>query len=273
MRGADYQLGGRVHACGGEVILMDVTPMMFCIVCPLMFLAGTVDAIGGGGGIISLPALLLAGVPIHAAIATNKFAAMCGTTIATVRLLRQVPVHLRLVIPAVLCAWAGSTAGAHLSLYISEQMLTQIMLVVLPVCAFVVLRKKTFASEGQAAAGVDRRTLLVACVAALIVGAYDGLYGPGTGTFLILAFTLLAHMDLRSANANTKVINLTTNVSALLVFLLNGQVWFSLGAAAAVCNMLGGYIGAGLMLKRGAAIVRPSIIIVLVLLLVKILFE
>ena len=109
--------------------------------------------------------------------------------------------------------------------------------------------------------------------AALLIGVYDGFYGPGTGTFLIIAFTVAAKMNIQQANAQTKIINLTTNVTSLVIFLLNGQVVILLGLAAAVCNMIGGYIGAGLMMEKGSKIVRPSIIFVLILLFIKILTD
>ena len=107
-------------------------------------------------------------------------------------------------------------------------------------------------------------------ISALLIGVYDGLYGPGTGTFLIIAFTVFARMPIRSANAHTKVINLSTNVAALVVFLLHGQVLIPLGIAAALSNMLGNYFGSALVMTKGPKIVKPLIIIVLILLLVKI---
>ena len=118
---------------------------------------------------------------------------------------------------------------------------------------------------------LDRKTYLTAVIAAFFIGGYDGFYGPGTGTFLIIAFTVFAHLNIQTANAQAKVINATTNLTSLAIFLLNGQVLISLGAAAALCNMAGGYLGAGLVMKNGAKIVKPSILFVLFLLLLKIL--
>ena len=108
-------------------------------------------------------------------------------------------------------------------------------------------------------------------ISAFLIGVYDGLYGPGTGSFLIIAFTVFAKMGLTAANAQTKVINLTTNITSLVVFLMSGQVVILLGIAAAVCNMAGNYIGAGLAMEKGSKIVRPVILVVLALLLIKIL--
>lgn len=242
----------------------------FLLVCPLLFLAGLVDAIGGGGGLISLPAYLLAGLPPHAAIATNKMSSTCGTTVATLRLLKNHYIDFRLAVPSVIAGIAGSAGGARLSLLVSEQVMTYLMIIILPVCAFLVLNKNLFQDRAQEKAVSRRQMYVVSIAAALVIGVYDGFYGPGTGTFLIIAFTVFAGMDIRRANGQTKVINLTTNVTSLVVFFAHGQVILLLGLAAAVCNMLGGYIGAGLMMEKGAKIVRPSIILVLVLLLIKV---
>ena len=119
-------------------------------------------------------------------------------------------------------------------------------------------------------AAADRKTLIVCVASALVVGVYDGFYGPGTGTFLIIAFTVFAGMTVGAANAQAKVINLATNLSALAVFLAEGQVLVPLGLAAAVCNMAGNYLGSGLALTKGARIVRPVILAVLLLLFLKI---
>ena len=114
---------------------------------------------------------------------------------------------------------------------------------------------------------------MTAVIAAFVIGAYDGFYGPGTGTFLIIAFTVFAKMSVRSANAHAKVINMTTNITSLVVFLHSGQVLILLGLVGAACCMLGNDIGSGLVLTKGTKIVRPIILVVLVLLFVKILFD
>ena len=248
---------------------IELTPKMFLIVCPMLFLAGLVDAIGGGGGLISLPAYLFAGLPIHSAIATNKLSSTCGTSLATVRFIRHKLVDYRLAVPSVVCAVAGSSLGAQLSMRMSDRVMRNVLFVVLPVAAFFVLNKHLFRDRGEGVTNV-RRTMIVAAVAAFVIGIYDGFYGPGTGTFLIIAFTVFAKMGLTAANAQTKVINLTTNVTSLVIFFLHGQVIIPLGIAAAICNMAGNYIGAGLAMDKGAKIVRPVILIVLVLLFIKI---
>ena len=252
---------------------MQLTPVMFLIVCPLLFLAGLVDSIGGGGGLISLPAYLFAGLPAHMAIATNKLSSACGTSLATARFIRKGLVNLRLAVPSVIMAVAGSSLGAKLSLLVDEAVLKYILLGVLPVAAFFVLNRHLFRDDGQQSAAADRKTLIVCSISAFVIGMYDGFYGPGTGTFLIIAFTVFTRMTVGSANAQAKVINLTSNITSLTVFLLNGQVLIPLGLAGAVCNMAGAWVGSGLAISKGVRIVRPVILLVLLLLLIKILFD
>ena len=249
---------------------MEITYHTFLFVCPFLFLAGLIDAIGGGGGLISLPAYLIAGLPPHAAIATNKLSSTCGTTLATLRFIKNGLVNLKLAIPSVIAAIIGSSIGANLSLLIKEEIMLYIMVAILPICAFLVLNKKLFHDGGENEITLDRRTYITATIAALVIGMYDGFYGPGTGTFLIIAFTVFAKISMKTANAQAKVINLTSNITSLIIFLINGEVLFSVGIVAAACNMLGGYIGAGLVMKNGAKIVKPSIIFVLILLALKV---
>lgn len=252
---------------------MEITITTYLIICPMLFLAGLVDAIGGGGGLISLPAYLIAGFPPHTAIATNKMSSSCGTALATYRFIKAGLVNLKLAIPSVLMAILGSSIGANLSLLVDEKVLMKVLIVMLPVSALIVLNRKLFSDEGEEEVTIDRKTVMTAMISALVVGCYDGFYGPGTGTFLLIAFTAFAKLGVRSANAQAKVINLTTNITSLVIFFLNGQVLFSVGIAAAICNMIGGYIGAGMVMKNGAKIARPSILFVLILLVIKIVTE
>lgn len=253
-----------------ENTTMELTLHTFLIVCPLVFLAGLIDAIGGGGGLISLPAYLIAGLPPHTAVATNKLSSPFGTALATFRFARSHLINIYLAIPSVIAAIIGSSIGAHISMMIPEKIMTYVLIVILPVSAFLVLNKKLFNDEGAREVTLDRRTCLTATISAFVIGCYDGFYGPGTGTFLIIAFTIFAKLNIKTANAQAKVINLTTNITALIVFLLNDQILIPLGLAAAACNMLGGYIGAGLVMKNGTKIVKPSILLVLILLGLKV---
>ena len=243
----------------------------YLIVCPLVFLAGFIDAIAGGGGLISLPAYLIAGLPPHAAIGTNKFSSCLGTTVATWHYARCGFIHWKRVVPAVVTALAGSWLGARLALLVEADIFKIIMLVVLPLTACYVLRKKSLQSDKSPFS--ERKTMLIIMSLALVIGVYDGFYGPGTGTFLMLLLTAVAHVTLNEAAGTTKVINLSTNVAALAVFLTHGVVWFPLALVAAVFGIAGNYIGANYFTSKGTGFVKPVIIIVLTIFFIKICWE
>ena len=251
---------------------MELTLQTFLIVCPLVFLASFVDSIAGGGGLISLPAYLLAGVPMHSAVATNKLSSATGTVISTWRLCKNKYVDWILVLPCIVMAVIGSGIGANISLHVSERVLKIILIPVVLVVAFYVMKKKDL--DKHSTVTISRKAQMIWWAAsALVVGLYDGFYGPGTGTFLLLLFTGLGKMDLRTASGNMKVTNLSSNVSALAVFLINGRAILPLGLAASVFSIAGHYMGSGMVMKNGNKIVRPIILIVITLLFIKIAFD
>ncbi len=252
---------------------MNITFTTYLILCPLVFLGAFVDSIGGGGGLISLPAYLLCGLPPHMAIATNKLSSACGTTISTLKFAKEKLINYKLAVPTILTALLGSAIGAKLSLFANEDILKIVLIPVLFIAAFFVLNKNLFGKEYDNSTGINVRTYIIASVASLVIGMYDGFYGPGTGTFLIIVLNLFAHLNIRQANAQTKTINLTTNLTSLTVFVINGQVVWKLGIVAAVFGIAGNYLGAGLAIKNAGKITRPVILVVLAILLIKILFE
>lgn len=249
----------------------------YLIVCPLVFLAGFVDAIAGGGGLISLPAYIIAGVPAHTALGTNKLASSMGTTVSTARYLKNGYIKGKLMVRIAVCAsiaaLAGSSIGSSLSLLVSEKFIKGLMIFVLPVVAFYVLRNKDLGEDRDREPLPDRTVFAVSILAAFLVGGYDGFYGPGTGTFLILILTGAAAMDVRKASALTKVINLSANTAALITFIRSGTVNYPLGLTAGLFCIAGHYIGSGLVVNNGKKIVRPVVLLVLTILFAKILFS
>lgn len=245
--------------------------MTFIIVCPIVFLAGMVDAIGGGGGLISLPAYLIAGVPAHHAVATNKLSSTTGTVVSTIRYYKNGFADIRLAIPGIIAALLGSQIGARAALIVSAKIFTILLMVLLPVIAIYMLLKKDLQpGEGEIS---RKKQYMIVTIAGVFIGAYDGFYGPGTGTFLILVYTGLAKMDVLTAGGNTKLVNLTSNISSLVVFLLGGVVRIPLGLAAGVFSIAGHYIGAGLAMKNGSRFVRIVILCVIGLLFANILYD
>lgn len=241
------------------------------LVCVGVFCASFMDAIGGGGGIISLPTYLLAGLPMHYALGTNKLSSCIGTVASTVRYIKNGYVDWLLGIPSIALALVGAHFGTKLHLAIDEQYLKLILLIVLPVIAVILLKKKELPEHRQPMNEWQRRGIVWG--ASLLFGTYDGFYGPGTGTFLLLSFCYMAKIDVRTASGNVKLVNLSSNLGALFTSLMAGKVLVPLGLIAAVFSTAGQYIGAGLALKNGSKIVRPVILVVLVLLAVKVFLE
>ena len=245
----------------------------YIIICPLVFLAGFVDAIAGGGGLISLPAFMLSGIPVHFAIGTNKLSSSMGTTIATYRYAKNGYIKFKLAACSAVCALIGSPLGAILALKINDFYLKILMLILLPITAFYVMRKPNIEANQDSRTLTTIRTYLICMIIAFIVGIYDGFYGPGAGTFLLLLLTGVAHLDLNISAGTTKAINLSSNVAALITFIIYGKVLLTLGLVAGLFSIAGNYIGTIYFTKNGMKIVRPIIIIVIIIFFVKILFD
>ena len=236
-----------------------------------VFAAGFVDAIGGGGGIISVPVYLLAGLPTHLALGTNKLSSCTGTSVSTLRYLKNGYVNWKLALPSAVLAMAGSFLGNRIQLKVDERILKYVLVVVLPLAAWALLRQKSLPErEGQMPAA--RRRAIV-WTASFLIGMYDGFYGPGTGTFLLLVYCGLAKMDVRTASGNVKLVNFSSNIAALISALLAGKVLIWIGLIAAAFSIAGHYVGSGLAIRNGSRIVRPVILTVLLLLLVKVVLE
>ena len=201
-----------------------------------------------------------AGHPILAIFAAMLAGACAGFVTAFLQ--------TKLGVPSIVLALIGSFFGTKLQLMISEVYLQYLLLIVLPVVAFVVLRQRQLPEERGDIE--PKKQMAIVYLAALVVGAYDGFYGPGTGTFLLLIFCNLGKLDVRTAGGNVKLVNLSSNIASLLTSLLSGKVFLVLGLIGTVSSILGHFIGAGLAIKNGSKIVKPAIIIVLVLLAAKV---
>lgn len=250
---------------------MELNIIQFLIVCPLVFLGGFVDAVAGGGGLITLPAYLIAGFPVVYAIGTNKLSSAMGTTLTTVRFAKDGFIPWKMAAICAAFALIGSSSGAELALLIDDGAFKIVMLVILPLTAVYVTRGKALVNEKEPYS--FGKTTIIAALVALIIGVYDGFYGPGTGTFLIILLTSLAHFRVTEANGTAKVINLSTNVAALAVYIINGKVIYLLGLVAGVFGILGNYIGARYFEKGGAKSMKPIMITVLAIFFFKVLYE
>ncbi|MEG1778416.1 MAG: TSUP family transporter, partial [Angelakisella sp.] len=238
------------------------------IVCPMVFLAGFVDSVAGGGGLISLPAYLFAGLPIHIAYGTNKLSGCCGTTMAVLKYGKSGYINWRDALTAGIGAVVGSWCGAKFTVILSPDVLGRCMLIILPLVAIFLLFKRDFGkTEGDCKLSSGALPLAAVGIG-LVIGAYDGFFGPGTGTFLVIAFTALLGQSLTTATGNAKVVNLCSNIAALVAYIPAGKVLWSVGIPAAICGMAGNYLGSKTAIKKGAAFIRPVILVSIGLLFV-----
>ena len=245
---------------------MDISLGHTVLLVGFIFLAGFVDSIAGGGGIISLPAYFAAGLPPHIALATNKFSGFIGTSTAVLRYYRAGKIHLRIGLLAALGALIGSAIGAKIALLVSETAIRSVMLVMVPVVLAVFLLKDRIfpPSESDGAAKLQG---LKSVVIGAGIGCYDGFFGPGTGTFLAIAFYFFLRLDLVTASANARLTNLASNAGSLAVFLYHGKVLFPLAFFTALAGIAGNILGSELAIANGERIVRPLTVVVLILLL------
>ncbi|MCB5251347.1 MAG: TSUP family transporter [Candidatus Cloacimonadaceae bacterium] len=245
----------------------------YVIILPFIFLAGFIDAIAGGGGLISLPAYWSAGIPPHMALGTNKFSSCCGTVFSTARYLHAKMIDVPVALIGAVMALIGSWLGASTALRISGEFLNYLLLILIPLITVVVLLRKNLGFSDTADLMKLGFRLILGAFAGLIVGFYDGFFGPGTGTFLILIYSVLLHYDFVRANGNSKVVNLASNMAALATFAVHGQIWYPIAIPAALCGIAGNLVGSRMVVLRGNKIIRKVFILALILLLIRVLYN
>jgi uncharacterized membrane protein YfcA len=249
------------------------TPPALAVLGACVFLAGVVDALAGGGGLITLPAYLAAGLNPAFVLGTNKLASSLGTVVATVRYHRSLRFSIREFLPVLaacgLCAWLGARAAT----YVDPRWLRPLLLAALPVVAVLIWSRKEFGVDDEShrltRAERRRRAILVAGP----VGAYDGFFGPGAGTFYALGLVRLGGHDLLGATARAKALNLLSNLAALAAFVAARRVDWRVGLPMAALSIGGNWVGAHLGVRRGAAAIRPVVALVCAGLFVKLLFD
>ncbi|MDZ5143781.1 sulfite exporter TauE/SafE family protein [Microbacterium testaceum] len=238
--------------------------------------AGWVDAVVGGGGLIQLPALVIA-VPKDVAtpfiLGTNKLSSFFGTLSASWVYLRKIRVQLVLLIPLVAGAYAGSTAGAALSRFVPREVLTPIVLVAVIAVALYTLLKPRMGLHHEPRHDKAVAIAWRAAAIGLAVGFYDGILGPGTGSFFVILIVSVLGYGFLQASVNAKIANLTTNLAALAVYGVHGEILLVLGFAMAAMNIIGGFIGAHMATRRGSGFVRIVFLVTLSILIVKLAWD
>lgn len=235
------------------------------LLCIGAFIAGFVDAIVGGGGLIQTPLalVLLPNLNVASVIGSLKIPAFSGTLLATFLYLKKVTIKWRLLLLMIALAVPSAYAGSALLNYVSNDFMKPFLLVVLSVLAVYTFAKKNFgqhAAKSQTAAQQVLYAVIISCV----IGFYDGFIGPGTGSFLVLAFITLLGFDFLHASANAKMVNLATNFGSICLFLIKGKIIWHIALPMAFCNGLGGYIGAKVAISKGNAFIRIFFLIILI---------
>ncbi len=249
--------------------LEQLTWGMLLLVLLAGFAAGWLDAVVGGGGAIQLPALLLIpGITPLQALATNKLGSIFGTATSATTYYRRVRPDLRTALPMAAVALAASFGGAAVATVLPAALLKPIILVaLLGVAIFTALRPRMGRQTELRYHG--RHHVAVALATGVSIGFYDGLIGPGTGTFLVISLVSILGYDFLQASAKAKIVNFATNLGALLLFVPQGAVLWVLGALLAIMNMAGGYIGSRMAIARGSAFIRVVFLVIVVVLVAK----
>ncbi|MSZ33365.1 MAG: TSUP family transporter [Actinobacteria bacterium] len=244
---------------------MSIWIVLFCVAAA--FLAGFVDAVAGGGGLIQLPVLLwtFPTAPLASILGTNKAVSIVGTSMAANTYRKKIEVNAKQLIPTMSAAFVGSLCGALLATNISRDIFEPIILIILiAVGTFTVLRPDFGKLET-----IRKVSPVVAPLIGLVIGFYDGLIGPGTGMFLLFSLVSFVGTSFLGASAIAKFVNVATNLAALIIFIPGGHVIWLVAALMAPANLIGGYLGARTALDRGSSFVRYTFLLVLAALVIR----
>jgi uncharacterized protein len=234
---------------------------MTIILSLVSFLAGFIDSIAGGGGLLLVPSLLLAGLPPQTALGTNKFAATLGTSMALLNFIRSRKVIWKIAVYGIAFALLGGFSGSKAILSFDNKIVGKIIVFLLPLAALAVIYPRK-AHPGAKKNNFSRLDLFLKIpMICFPIGFYDGFFGPGTGSFFILSFYLFLGIGLLQASATTKVFNFLSNLGALVMFLFEGKVIFLLGIPLALANIAGNVVGSHLAIRKGAEVVRTFLLI------------
>lgn len=249
---------------------MELDPWLIAALCAAALAAGWVDAVSGGGGLLQLPALLVA-LPSESptqALGTNKLSSILGTSAAARTYMKKIRLDFRTALPMASVAFLGSLIGATLAVHVPAQAFRPIIVVLLAAVWIWTLVNPTMGSQ-TVLRFQGRRHLLIAVVAGLVIGVYDGLLGPGTGSFLLIVLVAGLGYSFLQASATAKVVNLGTNLAALIVFGFTGSVLWILGLLMGVFNVIGAVIGSRTAIRRGSGFVRIVFLVIVGVLILR----
>jgi len=242
------------------------------LVCIAGFFGAFIDAIVGGGGLITVPALLASGLPTHIALGTNKFAASFGTMSSSYHYYKSGNVNFKLLKFLVPLSLMGSALGVMTVLSIEPKFLSiLIIFLVLTIVIYTAFKKKLGLEENFK--GIVFETVAKGMVLALALGFYDGFFGPGTGSFLIFGMIHIFGYDFKKASANSKILNLTSNSTAFILFMINRQIDYSIALPMAVSMIVGAKLGSRIAINKGSEFIKPLFLVVSLSLVIKMIFD
>lgn len=236
------------------------------------FLSAFVDAIAGGGGLISLPAYMIVGFQTHFTLGTNKFSSTCGTLVSTWNFAKSGKVDKSILKTLLPFTFLGAAAGVTTVLLIDSSVLKPIILILLMSVGIYSFFSKSMGQEDKFE-GTTKKTLIIGSIFAFFMGFYDGFFGPGVGSFIIFGLIKIYGFDFVRASGNAKAMNFTSNLTALLLFAINGKIWYLMGIPMSLCMMLGARVGTKFALKKGAKVIKPIFVTMSLGVALKMLYE
>lgn len=242
--------------------LQDITISWMIVFVITGFIAGYIDSIAGGGGMIQVPVLLYSGIPPVFVLATNKMASLFGTLMATIKYFLSKKISMKIVSIAIIPCLIASYIGSKLVMYIPDEIIKWAILVAIPIALFFLLKKSKDIKEEDTK--LTNKNIVLATAP---IGFYDGILGPGTGTYMTIAMKKFLHIDYIVATASTKPLNLATNVGSAIAFVMAGKVLWMIAIPMAIANMLGSYVGTHFAIKGGEVFIKKVLIFVLIFML------
>ena len=246
---------------------ISIAKLIFVTVA--MFFAGFVDSIAGGGGCISLPAYMLTGLPIMNAIASNKASAGVGYIASTFNYLRKGKIDVRVSLISAIAGIIGGNIGGRILLMLDPSFIQKMIVLIIPFVAVFLITKKDFGRENEFETIPEYKVIIISIVGGLLVGIYDAMIGPGSGTLAILLFATLLKFDLKTASGNAKILNLFSLIGSAVLFIKNGLVIWPIAVITGFADIIGSYIGSSLAIKKDTSFIRTIMIIAVAILLIK----
>ena len=249
-----------------SVNLISVQSLLCCLA---FFFAGIIDAVCGGGGLITIPTMLAVGIPVHFITGTNQCSAWLGSGVAAYDYIKSGNFHLKSALITLPFSMLGAFLGAKLNLLLPEQYLKIFMIISVPIIAIFIFTNKKLGETDRIDEKSNRSILLWSAVIGFVIGGYQGFYGPGGGLFFMLAYAAFLKLNLVRATGNTRFVVAISSITSVLTYAASGTVIWNLALAATVFYIVGSHLGATIAIKKGAKVIRPMMFCVIILLFAK----